>query len=157
MIKLSTFKFNNALNVYQDKHWRYCPACAQEDEQKYGTTYLHVSHQCFYKRVCSKHNALLERIDACHFSLPPTNSEPNLASQRDIEKDAALLHWVTELTNIPPEERKLRALNLLRQKVCVYTYDRKTRIRYGECSTCKMYLQSALTAQFILITLGGVS
>jgi len=94
LIKLSTFKFNNALNVSQDNSWRYCPECAIEDEQKYGTTYLHVSHQCFYRRVCCKHNVLLEKIDACHFTLPPTNNSPVLATQRDIKKDAALLGWV---------------------------------------------------------------
>jgi len=144
LIKLSTFKFNNALNVSQDKSWRYCPECAIEDEQKYGTTYFHVSHQRFYRRVCSKHNALLEIIDACHFSLPPTNREPTLASQRDIEKDAALLHWVTELTGIPSEERKLRALNLLRQKVCIYTYDRKNSYQVQRVQ----YMQNILAKRF---------
>ena len=121
--ELSAFKFNNALNVSQDKHWRYCPVCAHEDEKKHGTSYLHVAHQRFYKRVCSKHEVLLEKVDSFNFSLPPTCSEPAIATQSDIDKDAALLEWVTDLYDIPKEERKVRVLNLLRQKVCVYYFE----------------------------------
>ncbi len=142
--KLSTFKFSNALNVLQDKYWRYCPECANEDEQKYGTTYLHVEHQCLYKRVCNKHSVLLEELASCHVSLPPSNNLSILASQSDIEKDVALLGWVSELTDTPPEERKLRVLNLLRQKACVYSYDRKNPYQVQRVQ----YMQNILAKRF---------
>ena len=142
--ELSAFKFNNALNVSQDKHWRYCPVCAHEDEKKHGTSYLHVAHQRFYKRVCSKHEVLLEKVDSFNFSLPPTCSEPAIATQSDIDKDAALLEWVTDLYDIPKEERKVRVLNLLRQKVCVYYYDRKNPYQVQRVQ----YIQNILAKRF---------
>lgn len=142
--KLSAFKFNNALNVSQDKHWRYCPICAHEDEQKYGTTYLHVSHQCFYKRVCSKHNVLLSQIKTYGFTLPPNDSVPIFAEQVDIDKDAALSGWVIDLKELPKEERKVRAFSLLHQKICIYSYDRKNSYQVQRVQ----YMQNILAKHF---------
>lgn len=144
LINLSAFKFNYALNISQDKHWRYCPVCALEDEEKYGTSYLHVAHQRFYKRVCSKHDVLLEKINPFNFSLPPTCSEPVIATQSDIDKDVALSNWVTDLKGLPIDERKIRIFSLLHQKICIYSYNPKNRRHVQRI----LYMQNILAKRF---------
>ena len=151
--KLSGFKFHNALNVSQDVSWRYCPMCAREDDEKFGTTYFHVAHQCFYKRVCRKHNVLLEKSDPYHFSLPPLGAESVTASQSDLKTEAVLSSWVDALKEIPQEERKIRALNLIHQKICIFSYDRKNpyhvqRVQYAQNRLAKRFNRSHFIPYF---------
>ena len=43
-----------------DRFMKYCPLCVEEDQQKYGETYWHRTHQLRNMRVCHKHRCNLE-------------------------------------------------------------------------------------------------
>ena len=49
----------NASTINEWKHIRFCPTCSQEDTNKYGEPYWHVSHQLPKSFYCIKHDELL--------------------------------------------------------------------------------------------------
>lgn len=42
-----------------DYYLRYCPACVEEDRQRYGECYFHIEHQIFELRICPIHRVKL--------------------------------------------------------------------------------------------------
>lgn len=53
--------FNNSISTRKvgERFLRFCPACAQEDRERYGETYWHRSHQLPEIQVCPKHSCYL--------------------------------------------------------------------------------------------------
>jgi hypothetical protein len=70
---------------------KYCPACAKEDFEKYGTTYWHIEHQVPGISACSKHGCCLVGVcnDDAHLDrkliLPSLTVKPVTAIVKEAE------------------------------------------------------------------------
>lgn len=113
-LETSVFKLATHNDVFAPLHWRWCPDCAVEDFNVWGTTYWHTTHQLPGLIHCSKHRAtvLVAHCDACgaahhslrtaplpspegtcahcgHTVIPPANPHPEM---RQLERE--LMAWL---------------------------------------------------------------
>ena len=92
---------------------RYCPACYQEDIQRYGEPYWHRSHQLPAMQICIKH----------HCWLVTTNVTYNSARQQDLFPATFTMQLAAPLTK--PIPGSLLALDTLLQDTLAMPFDYK--------------------------------
>ncbi len=140
--RMGKLKFENGLSVANDRHWRYCPHCATEDEERFGTTFFHVAHQHYYKRICERHGVYLKASISNDFTLPPINTAGITASREAKYIERQLIALIHILKLLPSEERKPRLLCLLKQKIGLSELKRLKQYNFVCIRDAHQYLAS---------------
>lgn len=92
------------------KHLRHCPECVREDEDHYGETYWHRTHQLPAMAYCTKHHVRLidssVEVIGTHMGFRPASAEP-LSECRSAANDDYLLSYKEKLIRIGLESEWL--------------------------------------------------
>ncbi|MBU7006890.1 TnsD family transposase [Phosphitispora fastidiosa] len=94
-----------ASSISEPTYFRFCPYCVEEDFEKFGETYWHLSHQLPGVLVCLKHDGLLQNSlerfrgknkhtyeaatkENCNFSVkPPKYNDKTISHLKEIAAD----------------------------------------------------------------------
>lgn len=96
------------------RSFRYCPACVQDDRNRYGETYWHREHQLDWVGVCSKHLVFLESY--CDQTWPHPCHEDLVVAEQSVK----LVSKVREVNPKNPHHRL--CLDIASDMVWLFAY-----------------------------------